>query len=31
MCRLEGNIKMDLKEIDREAELLATEIQSNLK
>jgi len=31
MCRLEGNIKMDLKEIGQEAELLATETQSNSK
>jgi hypothetical protein len=31
MCRLEGNIKMDLKEIGREAELLATEPKVTLR
>jgi hypothetical protein len=31
MCRLEDNIKMDIKELGREAELLATENQSNSK
>lgn len=31
MCRLEDNIKMGLKEIGREAELLATEKQGNSK